>query len=140
MDLVRFDPYQSFQFIYKNLTLDSLKRRLEGKNRTLCYVGYSHSRVLAAHSLGLGIPNVAIDWPVKPAYSKQLTEEIIASIINTNCTKVVLGLGQWDAGHPEKKPTSFLDYEQNWLKLVKIFQKMIKEADSDMDLFVRSTQ
>jgi hypothetical protein len=114
IDLSRFDPYE-FQFA----THFSLVERLEGKEGKVCFEGASHSRILFNRASNLlstapfnaTIQNVEIVGTYHSQYTKfvhQFTHEKIQAIIAKNCTKVIVGTGQWDA----YRPTLFPAYEK----------------------------
>ena len=140
IDLSRFDPYE-FQFA----THFSLVERLEGKEGKVCFEGASHSRILFNRASNLlstapfnaTIKNVEIVGTYHSQYTKfvhQFTHEKIQAIIAKNCTKVIVGTGQWDA----YRPTLFPAYEKALETAMSMMGDMFRNAN--VDLFFRTTQ
>lgn len=142
MDVSRFDPYQ-FRFQYKNLSIDSLERKLKGNNHKVCFIGASHARVLVNKAKRLlkrlGIENGFVEM-YNNEFARDFQEEGVASIIDKNCTKIVIGTGQWDAGHPYYEPTSFPAYELTLMGMVEMLLEMFGAAGTKIEIFFRSTQ
>ena len=140
INLSRFDPYE-FQFA----TNFSLVERLEGKEGKVCFEGASHSRILFNRASNLlstapfnaTIKNVEIVGTYHSQYTKfvhQFTHEKIQAIIAKNCTKVIVGTGQWDA----YRPTLFPAYEKALETAMSMMGDMFRNAN--VDLFFRTTQ
>lgn len=113
-DLARFDPY-----LFKFSNRVDLNMLLEGESGKVCFVGASHSQMLVKHSQDVvALLNESIRTNIQfenayIQYISHLTEGyIISKIISMNCTKIIVGICQWDLGFPQGFPTSFLDYEE----------------------------
>lgn len=74
------------------------------------------------------------------SFARNLQEEQVESLIDMNCTKVVVGTGQWDAGHTYYEPTSFPPYDKSLWRVMNTFAEMFYEADVEIDLIFRTTQ
>jgi len=144
-NLTRFDAY-GFQFSSKNISTEILKDRLIGKEQEeshkLCVVGWSHSRVLLGYlNPILSKAGVKTNW-AKVKFARDFNKDHVRYLISQQCTKVVIGLGQWDAGMP-KGFTTFPRYEQSLVQAVTHLQEelqMLNETDKKMDIYFRSTQ
>jgi len=137
MDLTRFEPY-GFNFSEEV----DLGKLLEGKSERICFVGASHAGTLVRYAKAvvavlnmLAGTNIQFDH-LEYFYASDLTKEAIDQIISNNCTKVVVGTGQWDAGWPGGRPTSFIDYK---LALNDAIQLIMKMFPSSIHAFYRST-
>jgi len=137
MDLARFEPY-GFNFSEEV----DLGKLLEGKSEKICFVGASHARMLVKHAKAvvavlnmLAGTNIQFDH-LEYFYASDLTKEAIDQIISNNCTKVVVGTGQWDAGWPKGRPTSFIDYARTLDYAIPLIMKMFP---SSRHAFFRST-
>ena len=142
-DLTRFDAY-NFRFTDHNFSPEILNGRLRGQEagHKVCIVGFSHSRVLNSYlSPILSRASIKTIW-VKVRFARDFNKDNVKYLIQQQCTKVVIGFGQWDAGFP-KGFTSFPNYEQSLVQIVKDFQEelqMLNETEKKMDIFFRSTQ
>uniref|UniRef100_A0A7S2LT61 Uncharacterized protein n=1 Tax=Leptocylindrus danicus TaxID=163516 RepID=A0A7S2LT61_9STRA len=144
LDLTRFDPYK-FKFASD---LD-LKDHLKGKEGRVCYVGASHGNMLAYHTSKILNEiqniNVTVDYCghckgklFVAKYAEYLTKpSVIRKIIKKNCTKVVIGTGQWDASSQEGHPTSFKDYESHLKVAMELLLSML--GQNNIELYFRST-
>lgn len=138
-DLSRFDPYS---FRHKNTDF-SLEKTLKGKNGTVCFEGASHARYLSFAAVDVMAPlKNKTDVEAVPTYFKQHTnkargynQDKIDSIIAKNCTKAVVGSGQWDL---YGKGTSFRDYEASLMNAMKLMKSEFGKRN--IDLYFRSTQ
>lgn len=146
-DLSRFDPYE-FHFTYKDLKLDYLKKLLEDKHDKVCFVGASHAYWLDHKGTDLlkqlGINTVLVDWFPKNQIRFFKEEDLQYLSSGKNCTKVVIGFGQWDLGDwvgRTDDPTTFLDYYTSLSTLMQWIQALKHDKDaSGMEIFFRSTQ
>lgn len=143
-NLTRFDTYD-FQFSGKNISTEILKDRLIGQEEEVhkvCVVGLSHARVLLDYlNPILSTAGVKTNW-VRVRFARDFNKDHVRHLINQQCTKVVIGLGQWDAGWP-KGFTRFPRYEQSLVQAVTHLQQefqMLNETDKKMDIYFRSTQ
>jgi hypothetical protein len=142
MNLSRFEPYE-FKFSTEQMSLQNVVKGKEGK---VCIIGSSHSRYLAellkdtvTSSLDSNLTATMDDDShyLKFVQSAFTTDEI-QKRIDLNCTKVIIGTGQWDAGWPHRYPTSFNDYE-NYLGIgLERMNNMFRQAN--IDFYVRETQ
>jgi len=156
----RFIPYK-FNFTKQ---ID-IKKLLEGRREKICFVGASHSRMLIRHSKALetilndesnSSSNSLSKWRgdanglnsslgeifqfdfVEAKFASNLTNKTkINEIINKNCTKIIIGTGQWDAGWPGNDLTSFTVYEHT-LKQVMVL--MLRFLPPSVHVFYRSVQ
>jgi hypothetical protein len=75
---------------------------------------------------------------VEAKFASNLTNrKKIYEIRNKNCTKVIIGTGQWDAGWPGNDLTSFTEYEHT-LKQVMVL--MLRYLPPSMHVYYRSVQ
>jgi hypothetical protein len=142
MNLSRFEPYE-FKFSTEQMSLQNVVKGKEGK---VCIIGSSHSRYLAAllndtvtSSLDTNLTATMDDDShyLRFVQSAFTTDEI-QKRIDLNCTKVIIGTGQWDAGWPNNYPTSFNDYE-NYLGIgLERMNNMFRQAN--IDFYDRETQ
>ena len=143
MNLSRFEPYE-FKFSTEQISLQNV---VKGKAGKVCIIGTSHSRKLAqllmqtiARSRDT---NLTATMDGESNYFKfvqddHFTTEKIQMRIDLNCTKVILGTGQWDAGFPRRHPTSFNDYENQLGNALERMNNMFRQAN--IDFYVRETQ
>lgn len=141
-DLSRFDHYQ-FKFSSSEFHDEQLSSILEGKTDTICVEGASHARRLRNHmgSVLAILKATTIDitpTPNETRFASDIDEEKINSIIARNCTKVIIGSGQWDAGWPNGHPTLFPEYEQTLNITIPLMLKMF--TDANVQVYYRSTQ
>jgi hypothetical protein len=154
IDIRRFEPYK-----FKFTEQIDIKKILEGKQEKICFVGASHSRMLIRHSKALeGILNNGTSktkWTanvngfnsstgeelqfdfVEAKFASNLTEDKIHEIIDRNCTKIIVGTGQWDAGWPGNVLTSFTEYETT---LRTVMSLMMRLLPPNMHVFYCSVQ
>jgi hypothetical protein len=140
-DISRFDPYK-FHF----LSLPDLKSTLSGKERKLCWGGASHAQVLRDYSVQIlkSLDNSTVSVSssihvehVQSAFAAELNSSAhVQKFIDTKCTHVILGSGQWDAGWPESKPTSFQEYEEILNSTVPLILEILSKAN--IDVYYRS--
>jgi len=143
MDLSRFEPYE-FRFSTPEMSLKDVVKANEGN---ICFAGSSHSRVLTdllystVKSLG-HTTNLTVTYEGYANFLKYVrsyfTMDYIQIFIDSNCTKVVLGTGQWDASWKQRHPTSFNDYEKYLGEGLERMDKILRQAN--IDLYVRETQ
>lgn len=145
MNISRFDPYK---FKHSEEGDFSIEKIVQDKEAKVCFEGASHARYMfqMLQNMMIRLENTtstATNVEIIGTYHKQYTKytylftaQKIQSIINKNCTKVVVNTGQWDAsreGH-----TSFVGYE-NTLKTAMVLMKDMFRA-ANIDLYFRSTQ
>ena len=135
VDVTRFDPYE-FTFT-KPFSLRDQLRDTEGG---VCFVGQSHSRVLAGFARGIlrqhYIQNISI-WYYPKKYAVNLTRseldlESELQWMQQDCSKVVIGMGQWDASRYGGGPTSFSDYKRLMNESMVVFVKPLRDAHIDV--------
>ena len=155
-DLSRFDPYR-FEF-EKGLDLEG---RLVGKHEVICFSGASHSKRLAQKTTKLiqsvlgNQSTIEIDQPGGyHRFAASYDPSVVQSFIDRNCTKVVVGTGQWDLidwytkrhcirtnenSHFSQKrgPTPFITYEYYLSDAMGSMKEKFLEAN--IDLYFRST-
>ncbi|KAL3769835.1 hypothetical protein ACHAWO_011325 [Cyclotella atomus] len=120
-DVTRFDPYE-FQFNSQFFLNDEY---LKGKEGRLCFIGASHSRVLArfANQISNNIHVLQVDH----RYVANLTQSEVGYA--SKCGKVVIGMGQWDAGHHGMGPTSFRELKKEMNRAMLEFVKPLLDAN-----------
>jgi hypothetical protein len=118
------------------LTVDPSKR-LKGATdeHKICIVGYSHSYNLV---YGFWTNNLVHRFIWAPArYASDLTTNFFEQYYHTrNCTKFVIGVGQYAAGHPGRAPYSFEQWRDEMTSVVT--NEEIFKIDGDIKLFLRS--
>ena len=142
MNLSRFEPYE-FKFSTEQMSLQNVVKGKEGK---VCIIGSSHSRYLAellndtvTSSLDTNLTaTVDDDNHYLKFVANSFTTKEIQKRIDLNCTKVIVGTGQWDAGWPHGHPTSFNDYEKQLENALERMNTMFRQAN--IDFYVRETQ
>lgn len=126
MDTTRFDPYE-----FKFFQSFSLEEEVRGKAGRVCYVGASHSRVLTRFSnliiTKMGIQNFAA-YHSDIRFASNLTR-VAAQEMQNRCTKVVVGMGQWDVSRAVSRPTSFVEYRKHLKKAMSVFVKTLLDAN-----------
>lgn len=126
-NLSRFDPYNDrFRFAGRHrVDLASLLQHQTGRNK-VCFIGASHAGVLieqtsvivnaafineTANATGQGKPVVEIGPFHYTKFVNHLTKARMQQYVDMQCTKVVIGTGQWDASK-FRPPTLFVDFER----------------------------
>lgn len=129
-DVTRFDPYE-FQFNSQFFLNDEY---LKGKEGRLCFIGASHSRVLArfANQISNNIHVLQVDH----RYVANLTQSEVGYA--SKCGKVVIGMGQWDAGHHGMGPTSFRELKKEMNRAMLEFVKPL--LDANVSVYFRNMQ
>jgi len=118
MNLSRFEPYE-FKFSIEEIM--PLKTVVKGKEGKVCIIGTSHSRYLAAllndtvtSSLDTNLTAIVDGGEDEVRFvQSHFTTNNIQKRIDWNCTKVILGTGQWDASDKQGHPLSFNDYDNS---------------------------
>ena len=142
-DVSRFDPYE-FQFA----TDIRLQNRLEKKEDTVCFIGASHALHLTVRAQKIlkerNILSVTAKTMKGFQFAREYTEEEIQWINDQHCTKVIIGIGQWDASYwadmeyEGNAPTLFQEYEDDLKKAMAIMVDIFR--DNNVDLYFRTTQ
>jgi hypothetical protein len=122
--LDRFNPYR---FVWKDKKASLLQEVQEETN--LCLVGLSHSRELKVHMENwlqkLNISNIHLKY-LEKKYPTDISAGFVrGKIVNQNCSKIILGLGQWAVGRKPRgyrPPTLFPAYQQQMTRLIQHFQ------------------
>lgn len=138
-NLSRFAPYRfAFGKAHPNLTRDSLRERIQElrRNHILCFVGASHARVLT-DTAGRLLKDVVAVKQIEVRHADEINNATIDVLVERKCTKVVLGLGQWDAGWPRKRLTSFVDWERALSDVSRLFAEQPPNAPNPMDVVFR---
>ena len=145
LDLSGFDRYK-FRFS-SHMNIADLKSILNGKEGTICLEGASHAGQLHNHtSITLSTLDASIQRNIQVSpftkYTRFANEfnspDSIKQTIDTKCTKVIIGTGQWDTGWPKHHPTSFSDYEKILNSSITTMLKMFHDAN--IDDYYRSMQ
>ena len=118
------------------------------KHDKVCFVGASHAYWLDHKGTDLlkqlGINTVLVDWFPKNQIRFFKEEDLQYLSSGKNCTKVVIGFGQWDLGDWLRRtddPTTFLDYYTSLSTLMQWIQALKHDKDaSGMEIFFQSTQ
>jgi hypothetical protein len=135
VDTARYDPYE-----FKFFQSFSLEEQLRGKAGRVCFVGASHSRVLTRFSntivTKLGIQNFAA-YHSDIRFVSNLTH-MAAQEMQNRCTKVVVGMGQWDVSRAVSRPTSFVEYRKLLLEAMSVFVKTL--LDVNIGVYFRNMQ
>jgi len=122
LSLKRFDPYEFFFFernvpsrlfsdshkmVNMELKEDEIKSRVHlMKNADAskyCFVGSSHARILywasEAYLKKWNATNIIVDY-IDAKFPRHVNDELIKrNIIESNCTKSIISVGQWAAAH-----------------------------------------
>ena len=120
-EIARYDPYK-FVFDSQISSLESLS----GKKGTLCFVGASHSRVLSEYSVMMGAD--ALQIPL--LFISQYTRKTAARA--GNCSKIVIGIGQWDLGYPAGHPTAFNHLKEELNRTMVEFVDPLRQANKSV--------
>ena len=92
--LDRFEPFQfkwnaKSEEVIKTLRLPNFA----DENELFCVVGWSHTRLFMGH---YNFRNPKKAWH-KAKYTREVNEHFVNNMFDSNCTKIVFSLGQWDA-------------------------------------------
>lgn len=146
MELSRFDPYK-FKF---SADFD-LKDHLKGKEGVVCFGGASHGSLLGYFTSNIlrqmednnvsGIYHESKGTMKYIAYARDFASrrgrQKVQNMINENCTKMVIGTGQWDASFDRSTPTSFEQYESDLKVTMELLLSMVQQTN--IELYFRST-
>ena len=147
MELSRFDPYK-FKF---SADFD-LKDHLKGKEGVVCFGGASHGSLLGYFTSNIlrqmednnvsGIYHESKGTmkyiPYARDFASRHGRQKVQNMINENCTKMVIGTGQWDASFDRSTPTSFEQYESDLKVTMELLLSMVQQTN--IELYFRSTQ
>jgi len=143
----RFDHYQ-FKFASSTFHDGHLRSVLEGNTDKICVEGASHAVMLQKHMKSvLASLNASTTIDIDPRskgdkkiihYVSGVNETTINRIIERNCTKVIIGFGQWDAGWPGGHPTHFPEYELTLNTTIPLMLRMF--TDANVQVYYLSTQ
>jgi hypothetical protein len=142
LDLTRFSPYQ-FRVTEKTFSFGDLRNTTGGKKEHICFWGASHARTLAFRAKELltqveAAKNVTVEH-IEGKYANDLVN-MPSQVTRRKCTKVIVGTGQWDAGHPKGKPTPFAVYEEQLLLGVNTALETLNTTNIGKGIYFRSTQ
>jgi len=98
----------------------------------VCLIGASHSGVLYRFMQNVTTTPVYMETAKFP--NKKAILAIRTAVTRYNCTQVVIGMGQWSAGWPDKRPALFHEFQDDMRTLL---QRALKAYPS-VQLFVRS--
>lgn len=137
---VSLDRFNVYDFHWNNATQQAIEnmaatlvqRQMPPTN--ICFYGASHSRELTKFSKIFvqrsGISNVEVTH----LYSRT-AEDLFSLNLQKACHKVVIGVGQWQAGWPWSAPTLFPEYRQ---MMQSVAQFAVKHNDSRIEFYFRS--
>jgi len=136
--LDRFIPYQ-FKWNTKTkaaLSKDKIELLPPGE---ICLFGASHSRYMRDHMNEYWLKNIThLKASLRLARQPKLEPHAIRSFVKT-CSKIVVGIGQWQAGYPYEQPTLYEDYRRQMETLVKNIVKVQKNNNTNnTDFYIRS--
>ena len=123
-DIARYEPYK---FLFEP-QYSSFKSLSGGKGGTLCFVGSSHAGVLKQFALKMG----ADVRHVRVNYVADFTRDAIEEVHLSNCSKIIISTGQWDAGWKDRAPTSFHDFKTRLNQAMKEFVIPLREANKSI--------
>ena len=130
-DTARFEPY-AFQFIKPFSLLEHLK----DKTGRICFVGASHSRVMTRFAGRIGAASHIQIIHSDIRFAANFTASKVDDMLK--CDKVVIGVGQWDAGHHGGGPTPFWEFERS---LNQTMNEVVKPLiDSNVSVYFRNMQ
>ncbi len=129
---------EAFNFVWRsNTLLEKLIDRGSDIKDKICLVGLSHSRHLK-DSLSVNRLDHHFKW-VPQKFPSTLTTKFFEQNYHThNCTKFVIGVGQWPASYfaPGGVPYSFKRWRDEMTKVVT--NEEIFKIDGKIKLFLRS--
>ena len=102
----------------------------------MCFVGASHARVLT-DTAGSLLKDVVAVKQIEVRHADEINNATIDVLVERKCTKVVIGLGQWDAGWPRKRLTSFADWERALSDVSRLFTEQPPSTPDPMDVVFR---
>ena len=120
-DIARYEPYK---FLFHPQFSSS---GLSGENATLCFVGATYAGVLTEYSLYMGANVQRIELRFIRQYNREVAKKVIA-----NCSKIVIGIGQWDLGYPDGYPTSFNKLKWELRRTMVEFVNPIRQANKSV--------
>jgi hypothetical protein len=110
-NLTRFDDYT---FTWSGPKSDEeLNNKYTGlQPLKLCLIGFSHTRAMLAQMNSLRIPRnkIIYHW-AKSRYPNNIDADFVQELINLNCSKALVGVGQWPASYSERRPYLFAEWE-----------------------------
>lgn len=132
-DFTQFPNVSGYEFAFH----DSLRVTELIGTSVLCFVGASHSRFAKGH-LQKSLPSYADQIKhIEAQFPRDLHTASSDAHVN-NCTHIIIGIGQWDAGWPEGAPTSFSEYESSMKSGLANFTGTLARVMPFSRVFVRS--
>lgn len=127
-DVTRFDPYE-FRF-NTQFSFDEFFKDRQGR---LCFIGASHSRVLARFANPMSNIHVLhLDY----RFVANLTQSAVGHV--SKCGRVIIGMGQWDAGRHGLGPTSFRQFKKEMNRAMLDFVEPLLAAN--VSVYFRNMQ
>jgi len=127
-NLTRFEPY-SFSWNEKTRKVLSSLRAVDGRGTKMCFIGWSHTRVLIEN---LKMKHLGIHSWQKAHFVSDVNEKFISNLFAQNCTKIILGLGQWDLD----RRVAFSTYMTGMTRIVLQLKEMNSKQGNEAELFV----
>ena len=118
-EVARYEPYK---FLFET-QLSSFNSRNDKKG-TLCFVGASHAGVLNhfATKMGADVRHIRVNYVAN--FTRDAADD------SSDCSKIVIGTGQWDAG--VGPPTSFRDFKMRLIRAMLEFVIPLREANKSV--------
>ena len=132
-EFTRRQNVSSYKFSFNETALDASRFQTS----VLCFVGASHSRFAVGHlqavfpSYSAKIEHIEVQFPSD-------LQTASSSVHASNCTHVIIGIGQWPAGWPGGAPTSFSEYESSMKIEVANFSAVLRKRVPSFQIFIRS--
>jgi hypothetical protein len=115
--------FDSYRFKWNNKTEEALLCDGNQEAPKICLIGFSHSRRLLRYMQRWLKRNDwskhgKMDWH-KVHFIDQFSEAFASNLFESDCTKILVGLGQWDAaGLGRRGPTQFDAYKDGMLRIM----------------------
>ena len=112
-----FDDYE-FRW-QNNNSFQAKDMLLRNKNKTICFVGDSHSRVLVSYTKEYARNRTTASYQLSVHFAKEaMPPRLEEGVANLNCTSVVLGIGAYSTGLPGGSPQLFPKYKRKMSKVI----------------------
>lgn len=140
-DVASLDRFEHYYFqwcpsIAEKIKYDNLRQEEKMK---ICLVGQSHSRVLYNASQRLDLAsklNITVEYPCPAQYPKSIDQNyLVHCLLPQDCSKIVVGVGQWSASYSERFPTPIGDYYEQIRVMLLTMRIYISK---DIEIFARS--
>ncbi|KAL3911513.1 MAG: hypothetical protein SGILL_007251, partial [Bacillariaceae sp.] len=140
--LDQFQPYDfhwnaatQLAILQMNKTL-AARRPPEQRRTMVCYYGMSHSHYLTHFSNNFIEQQADLSKHVAALHLKSKTAVGLLKMDLGQCDKVVIGVGQWEAGFPWLKPTLLQEYQDKMRRVAKFAQQ--HHRNSTREFYFRS--